>query len=236
MSTIERLHQFLLPSECVLCGAPGASIPNLCRGCQQDLPANHPSCPRCAVPTPTVAVCANCLTHAPAFDKVLCGFRYEGPIRHLVSEAKFRRDLAVTATLGHLLAVAVQGSGSDRPQGVVPVPLHRRQLRRRGFNQALEVARPVASLLDLRLLPNACHRTRETESQSGLGSTTARKRNVNGAFAVRALPSGIRHIALVDDVVTTGATVGELARILKRQGVERVDVWAVARTPREDKK
>ena len=125
-----------------------------------------------------------------------------------------------------VLAAALAPRVEPLPARLVPVPLHRNRLRRRGYNQAVELARPLGRALGLPVAPRLCRRQRPTPAQAELTGSD-RRRNVRGAFAVAApVP---RHVAIVDDVVTTGSTVGELARVLRRAGAERVEVWAVAR-------
>jgi ComF family protein len=131
--------------------------------------------------------------------------------------------------LGQLLARSVQAAGQPLPEVLVPVPLHRRRLAERGYNQALEIARVVARQLELPLEPGCCDRGVATLSQAGLDEGS-RRRNIRGAFRARS-PLGLRDLAIIDDVVTTGSTVEELARVLKRAGALHVQVWALARTP-----
>ncbi|HEY5791083.1 MAG TPA: ComF family protein, partial [Gammaproteobacteria bacterium] len=145
----------------------------------------------------------------------------------LVTGLKFHGQLAGARLLGGLLAEQLAGDPGPWPQALLPVPLHPRRLRQRGFNQALELARPLARELGLALLPDACVRRRDTAAQSGL-ERAARRRNVRGAFALPR-PLGLHHVALVDDVMTTGQTLEALARVLREDGVEQVEVWCVAR-------
>jgi ComF family protein len=133
--------------------------------------------------------------------------------------------------LGELLAGHLATLVGPRPELLLPVPLHPRRQRGRGFNQALELARPIARRLGVRLVADGCRRLRDTAAQSGLDAA-ARRRNVRGAFAVNT-PVGGRRVALIDDVVTTGHTVTEMARVVAAAGAERVEVWCVARAPRD---
>lgn len=131
--------------------------------------------------------------------------------------------------LGDCLARALVEQGAARPELILPVPLHVSRLRERGYNQALEIARPLAQALNRPIAMRTCERVRATSPQAGLHAN-ARRRNVRGAFQVKR-PLRVRHVAIVDDVVTTGQTATELARALRRAGAVRVDLWAVARTP-----
>lgn len=221
----------LFPPVCLLCGADAPAGRDLCTGCAQDLPRLGVSCPRCALPLALEedAVCGRCRRSPPAYDRILAPFHYERPLNWLIPRLKFDARLAHARLLGGLMADFLQQRLKDEelPELIIPVPLHRARLRRRGFNQALEIARPVARRLDLRLEPHALRRVRSTSAQMDL---PARKRraNIRGAFALRE-GWGAAHVALVDDVATTGATVNELAKVLKRAGVERVQVWVCAR-------
>jgi ComF family protein len=175
-------------------------------------------------------ICGECQNHPPPFDELIAPFRYEFPFDVLIQALKFHGRLPAARLLGDLLGDSLEGRGDALPERIVPVPLHPARLRERGFNQSLEIARPLAKRLGIPIaIPNV-HRTRPTPPQSGLDQK-ARRINVRGVFAVKR-PLGFNHVAVLDDVVTTGSTVAELARVLRDSGVERVDVWACARTGR----
>lgn len=218
----------LLPPRCLLCGEPGSGGRDLCAACLRSLPRNHCACPRCAIPLAVPGTCGRCLRREPLVHASRAAFVYAPPVDQLLTRYKFHNDLAA----GRLLASLMLDSLADapRPQALVPVPLHRSRLRRRGYDQALELARPLARALGVPLAPGLLERRRRTGAQSELGAM-ARRRNLRGAFHVppgRDLPL---HVALVDDVMTTGATVQAAALALRRAGVERVDAWVCARTP-----
>ncbi|HEX5353742.1 MAG TPA: ComF family protein [Rhodanobacteraceae bacterium] len=219
----------LLPSHCLLCGAPGQGNPGLCRACAADMPRNEVRCARCALPLQTPAtLCGRCIKRAPPWEAAWAPFRYEFPLAQLEARFKFGGDLAAGRALSSLwLASRLP---VELPQAIVPVPLHRSRLRRRGYNQALELAKPLASHFDLPLLRNALRRTRATGAQTEL-TAVQRRRNVRGAFAAGFGGPVPEHVAVLDDVFTTGATLAECVRVLKRAGVARVDVWALARAP-----
>jgi ComF family protein len=229
---VERLYRwqrFLLPLRCLLCGAAGAKGIDLCADCAADLPRNHSCCARCALPLAIpAALCGECQRYAPPWDGAWAPFRYGWPLDRLESRYKFGADLAA----GRVLSTLWQRESCPvaLAQCLLTVPLHRRRLRQRGYNQALELARPLARALGLPLRHDVLQRTRSTEAQTELDAIS-RRRNVRGAFALRhgiELPA---HVAILDDVMTTGATLAECARVLKRGGVQRVDVWALARAP-----
>ena len=217
----------VFPPSCALCGEHSATGRDLCAACAVELPFNRSCCARCALPLATPALaCGECLRKPPPFDAAIAPLRYEWPLDRLVTRLKFSVDLAVGRVLAELLQDAVR-SAADRIDLVVPVPLHLQRLRERGFNQALELARPIARRLGLPLDHAVLARTRATPPQTGLAAAE-RRRNLRDAFAVRGTLAG-RSIALVDDVVTTTATVRACARALKQAGAGRVEVWAVAR-------
>lgn len=219
----------LLPSHCLLCGARGQGALSLCPACAAEMPRNDCCCARCALPLAAPAsLCGRCVQHAPPWDAAWAPFRYEWPLAPLEARFKFGADLAAGRTLALLWTSAPPPV--ELPQAIVPVPLHRSRLRGRGYNQALELARPVARHLGVPLLPTALRRTRATGAQTELDAVQ-RRRNVRGAFAARFEGDPPAHVAVLDDVFTTGATLGECVRVLKRAGVARVDAWALARAP-----
>lgn len=208
---------------CVLCGAPGTP---LCAGCEADLPRLGNACERCGEPLPVAGICGECLREPPPFDRTRAAFRYASPLSELVLRLKFQGALHLAKLLGELLAGHLSVTG-PRPDLIIPVPLHPARLASRGYNQALELGRPLARALGASLAPNLCRRVRDTATQSRL-DLEERRRNVRGAFAVTgAVPP---HVAILDDVITTGATLGELARVLRRAGARYVEAWALART------
>ncbi len=226
---LERTLDALLPSHCLACGARGQGALSLCAACAAELPRNTVCCAHCALPLDSAApLCGRCLRHAPPWDAAWAPFRYEWPLAPLEARFKFGGDLAA----GHTLALAWLATPppAARPDAIIPVPLHPARLRRRGYNQALELARPLSRQLGLPLLRDALQRTRATARQTELDAVH-RRRNVRGAFAARLGDPPPAHVAVLDDVCTTGATLGECARVLKRAGVARVDVWALARAP-----
>jgi ComF family protein len=222
-----RLRRFVLPLRCLLCGAAGADGIDLCASCAAELPRNRSCCARCALPLATpAAFCGECQRRPPPWDAAWAPFRYGWPLDRLESRYKFNADLAA----GHVLSLLWQREPCPirLPQLLLAVPLHHARLRRRGYNQALELARSLARASGVPLRHDALLRRRSTAAQTELDAI-ARRRNVHGAFAVRegvALPA---HVAILDDVMTTGATLAECARVLRRAGVQRVDVWALAR-------
>jgi ComF family protein len=221
-----RLFDGLWPRHCLVCGE-ACPVEGLCSTCRLALPWNRSACQRCALPLPApVAACGHCLRRPPPLTVAHAAFHYETPLDRLLPRLKFHDDLAAGRLLGGLMAEAL--THAERPDALIPLPLHRKRLRSRGFNQTLELATPLARALHLPLMDDILIRMRETAPQSRLDAP-ARRRNLRRAFAVRegvALPT---HVALVDDVMTTGATLHAATDALLRAGVTRVDAWVCAR-------
>ena len=220
-----------IPSDiciCLLCDEPGGAIANLCDTCARELPTLPEPCVTCgASAIPHTMLCRTCAIRRPPVDRTVCALAYAPPVDYLVGRLKFHRDLRVVPTLAGLLLRAVAGEATA--DWLAPVPITTARLRKRGFNQALEIARVLGKSKGVRLT-RAVHRRRGAEiPQSSLPDTIARRANVADAFKTRTAIGG--HVVIVDDVVTTGSTVNALARCLKRAGAHRVDVWAIARTP-----
>lgn len=221
-----------LPGNCLLCGArcPPEAALDLCPGCLADLPRNVQACPRCAEPaTTTGQLCGHCQDKPSPCDQVVAPWRYEAPLDGLILRLKSAHGIATANTLGRLLADHLDQRRDGRPDLILPIPLHPARLRERGFNQAGLLARQISGQLGIPWQAGLLEKVRQTEDQRGL-DRKARRKNLRGSFDCKELPSGC-HVALVDDVVTTGATSQEAARTLKRAGAGRVEVWALARTP-----
>ncbi|MCW5592955.1 MAG: ComF family protein [Burkholderiales bacterium] len=186
-----------------------------------------PRCSRCDLPLAVEGWCGECLANPPAYDDVLSAFDYRFPIDRLVRRFKFSADLAAGAYLGH--ALASRAMRAPRPDLLVASPSSALRLRERGFNPALVLARAVGRELGIPVRGRALAKIRHTPPQTGL-DRAARRRNLRGAFAVRADVDGL-HVAVVDDVMTTGSTLFALARSLREAGASRVSGWVAARTP-----
>lgn len=231
-----RLLAWAWPPQCVLCGrlGQGSSI-DLCAGCEADLPANRDCCELCALPFPGAPgasrLCGGCLHRWPRFDASFIPFRYAYPLDHLIRRLKYANAIAVGRVLGELFQRRLVAQRSAKSsQLIIPVPLGRRRFRERGYNQAIVLAEHIQRGLALPMRTDLLVRARETAEQAGLDQR-ARRKNIRGAFElVDSLPA--TDIAVVDDVVTTGSTVNEIARVLKHAGARRVEVWAIARAGR----
>lgn len=225
------LAQTLWPPSCLLCGGGGDVGIDLCRDCAADLTRNETPCVVCAEPLPAASaprVCGACLSDPPPFCSSFVPFRYAYPLDHLVHGLKFRNELACGSVLGQLFAHCLLARGEPLPDAIVPVPLAPRRYRQRGYNQASELALAIRRVTGVAVMSDVAIRQRETVEQAGL-DRKARRRNVSGAFAAVA-PLRARHVAILDDVVTTGSTVRELAEVLRQAGAAQVAVWAIART------
>ncbi len=222
-----QLLDLLLPRHCVLCGL-FSGIENICPPCSAELPHNPPACNLCSLPLPGQAekVCGRCLKKPPPWDGAVAGLRYEFPVDQLVCRFKYRRNLACGQALGKVLLDSIRNSSGPLPQAIVPVPLHRSRLFARSFNQAYVLAHQLSRALEIPVQYALLRRTRRTRAQSGLDSSQRRK-NVKGAFSCRR--HSVKHVAIVDDVMTTGRTLEECTRSLKRAGAESVTAWVAAR-------
>ena len=229
-----RLLDALWPGLCLACGEAGRPGRDLCGACAVRLPWHRHACTRCAIPLPAAngiappRVCGACLRKPPPVQATRAAFVYAAPLDRLLPRFKFHRDLAAGRLLSQLMAQAL--ADVERPQALLAIPLHRARLRARGYDQELELSRPLAHALQLPLLPDALQRVRATAPQSELDAAR-RKRNLRGAFSVAPDARLPAHVALVDDVMTTGATLHAAAIALRRAGVVRVDAWVCARVP-----
>lgn len=220
--------RFLLAPRCLVCEAPSETDRALCRACAAGLARNDSCCGRCAQPLATpLPACTTCLQADRPWADLWVPFVYTWPLDDLERRFKFAGSLVA----GRLLSQCWLDTGCPptMPELLLPMPLHRSRLRSRGYNQAMELARHLGRRLSIPVRHDVLQRVKKTRPQTDLDAA-ARAANIRGAFHVRRVPSQ-RHVAVVDDVMTTGATLGECVRTLTDAGVARVDVWALARTP-----
>jgi ComF family protein len=226
MQAAQLLDQ-LLPRHCVLCGL-FSGFENICPPCSAELPHNPSACALCSLPLPGQPgkVCGSCLKKPPVWDRAIAGLKYEFPVDQLVCRFKYKRNLACGQALGRILLESIRNRCGPQPQAIVPVPLHRSRLFSRTFNQAYVLARQLSKPLEIPVQHALLTRTRRTRAQSGL-DFSQRGKNVRGAFSCHR--HGLKHVAIVDDVMTTGRTLEECTRSLKRAGAETVTAWVAAR-------
>jgi ComF family protein len=219
--------QSRLPQACFLCGTRVIGQ-LLCAGCAADLPAlTGGACPQCALPTSNGEICGACLKHPPAFDHALAVYAYDFPLDVLVQQCKYAHVTPLTGVFAEQMARRI-GQPESRIDYLLPMPLHPERLAQRGFNQAAEIARRLSPRLGIPWLPDACRRLRNTPSQAGLDLQT-RQRNLRGAFSCGIDLSGKR-VALIDDVMTSGSSLDELARAARKAGAAEIHAWVLART------
>ncbi len=219
-----------IPPRCVLCGGAGEPALDLCNGCRGDLICIANPCVQCGLPLQGEEPmrCGKCLKYPPYFDRVISSYLYQEPFSTLIQALKFNARLQCSRVISQLMVDQIAHAVEPLPELLIPVPLHVARTRERGFNQALELARDLSRQLKINLDFKSCQRLQQTKAQSGLDAAQ-RIANLRNAFSLKN-PLTARHVAIVDDVMTTGSTVNALARVLKASGVECVEVWAAART------
>jgi ComF family protein len=197
--------------------------------------AARSACPQCAAPTPTAATCGECLAEAPNFDATIVAFQYRFPLDRLVQAFKFNENLALAQLFADAMIAVVQRDIDDdidaRPDQIIALPLAAKRLATRGFNQSAVLAERVAQNLGIAYAPHGMLKIRDTLPQTGL-DREARNKNVRGAFVCETGTVTGQHVALLDDVMTTGATMSEAASALKKAGARRVTAWVLARADR----
>lgn len=226
MNICAKIKQFLPAQPCALCG--GMSHDGLwCAACDSALPyLAEKHCPICALPVSGGEICGQCLKHKPLFTSTTAVFGYSFPLDKLIQSMKYGGQLALANAFAEKLAQRIDRN--KLPDCIIPMPLHPARLRERGFNQSQLLAAGIARELDVDLLPEACRRVRDTPPQTAL-PWKERKKNVRDAFCCDADLTGKR-VALVDDVMTTGASLNALAKNVKKCGAAEINVWVVART------
>jgi len=215
-----------IATPCTLCQTLTDHPLGLCDHCRQELPVLLHACEKCALPlSEDQLICGECQKHPPLFDRATALFIYAQPLSHLVKGLKFGEQLHLAPQFAEMLAAKVVQH--PLPELVLPVPLHPTRLRQRGFNQALAIAQPLAKQLHIPLDFHSLLRKRDTPQQTRLDAVE-RRNNLRGAFELRQ-PFSAKHVALVDDIMTTGNTVHEISKLLRKNGVEHIDVWLIAR-------
>lgn len=225
---IARLCRGLFPKQCVLCNKEGSEKLCLCVACIASLPRIGSACQYCGVPLHNCSLlCGRCALQKPDFKTLFSPFRYEEPFDKLIKQLKYSQRLDYIAVLGELFLCHLPKE--NRPDFIIPIPMHVSSLRKRGYNQSWELAKWVGKKLDIPVM-HALEKVRPTERQSML-AYKKRRTNLKGAFKLVKPIAVQARIVLFDDVVTTGATVDEASKVLRANGVEHIDVWCLARTP-----
>jgi ComF family protein len=230
LSEIQAIDDLIMPRRCVFCGVRSyAEEKSVCWSCRTDLPWIEFSCNRCAEPlsveTPAAVNCAACQRRPPPLIRSVAPLEYSFPIDAAIKALKFNRKLFYAPALSEILCASSSSLPADIDV-ILPVPLHWRRKAMRGFNQATELGKPLARHLGLPLLKGVC-RQQATPFQSGLAASE-RLRNLRQAFAC-SKPIAHKHVLIVDDVITTGATTRQLAIVLLASGAKKVSALAVAR-------
>ena len=230
----KKLYHWLLPPTCILCHAASKQTLDLCHACTDDLPILLQSCPRCAaILTTDGLLCGECLKKPPAFDATYALFSYQTPITKLIMELKFHQKLVHAQLFGKLMTAAIEKRwyyNKTLPDVIIPIPLHPKRLQERGFNQALEIGRPISKALQIPIDILSCQRIKYTQAQAQLVAEK-RDQNMKKAFIINRDFTGLS-VAVLDDVITTGRTLDEFSKALKAAGACRIDAWTVARAIR----
>lgn len=216
----------LLPERCALCMTPDQC--GFCANCQQLLPAIQVACQHCATPIAMPGVCGQCQNKASSFEHAIAPFAYQPPISMHIQQLKYHSRLDLAPALAKMLITRVLKCSDVMPELLVPVPLHERRLFQRGFNQAALIASVVGNLLDIPVQQKLVRRVRDTISQTSL-DRASRIKNVRDAFAVIG-QQRYDSVAIIDDVMTSGATVEALAKSLRASGYAKISVWSIAKT------
>lgn len=225
---IASIAQMLrLPAICGLCNQYHTGKLAICNECTALLTPLGPACCYCAhpLPDPTFLVCGHCCRKKPDLDTVITAYRFEEPLRTLLHEFKYHKGLYLSTCLTTLMLDALPNEHYDT-ECLIPVPMHPKRLANRGFNQAAVLAKQLSRRLNVPYDPSCCQKILNTAPQAGLNAQE-RKKNLRHAFLAKC--RAYQHVTLIDDLLTTGSTANELARVLKRQGVRRVDLWCCAR-------
>ncbi len=224
---LNNVHLFFYPYTCVICEQAAHPPLDLCTACQQELPLKQTYCTICDIElTTSNTICGRCLKDPPYYDKIFTLYRYQQSARYLIHALKFQSKHQCARIMGSLMAKKFK-QHPIKPDAIIAVPLHPKRLRQRGFNQAEEIARYIHQATNIPILNRQLKRTINTANQSSL-TAVERQKNIRGAFVFKP-KNKADFIAIIDDVVTTGSTANEIAKVLKKAGVKRVEIWAFAR-------
>lgn len=223
--------EILCRHTCIFCDESTYRKLDLCVACEQKLPFLKHYCRKCAHPLiPGQIYCGNCLEDLPGAIFTTALFYYDMPIDKMIMKIKFGNNLVGAKILGEIFSdhLEIQYKNQDKPEIIIPVPLHPRRLYERGYNQALELARPLSKKLQMPIKTSLIKRIKFTSPQAQLNAKE-RIKNVKNSFWVEK-DCNFHHVAIVEDVITTGNTVFELCRVLFAAGVKKIDIWCVAKS------
>lgn len=224
---------FFYPNYCVVCRDLTQRNSAICQACEQDLPWNHQACFRCGNTLDplenNLSLCGECLIQPPKFYRTIAPLLYEQPIVKFITQLKFHHQLLYAKLLGQLLAERIKRvyTNTELPECIVPMPLHKKRIKQRGFNQAIEIAKPIAKALHLTINHQLCRRKKNTQAQSSL-TGESRKLNIHNAFEITN-NLNVKHIAVLDDVITTGNTIRALSETINTDNKIKIDIWCCAR-------
>ncbi|VAW60406.1 Competence protein F homolog, phosphoribosyltransferase domain; protein YhgH required for utilization of DNA as sole source of carbon and energy [hydrothermal vent metagenome] len=235
---MNKLLDFIYPPRCQLCGSSQnlADSGQICTHCAADFPINNNACQRCAEPLGVFVevqtaprICGSCCKNPPIYDFCYSPFIYAQPLEWVIQQLKFSAKINFAPLLSQLMAARLTRdlTAENTPDVIIPMPLHKRRIKQRGFNQSHLLIKPVAKKLNLSIDLNAGERVRDTQHQTGKNARQ-RRDNIKNAFRFNN-KKNYQHVVIFDDVVTTGSSVSELSKTLKKTGVKRVDVWCLAR-------
>ena len=227
LAWLTTFRDYFFPACCLQCRQLCHNQIDLCTSCENALPRILLACPICRIPNDDGLLCPNCYYHPPTYSKMICPYLYRDPLPHFIHSLKFSSKLIYAKLLGELLLRAVESESEGYPECLLPMPLHVKRTRFRGFNQSLEMSKIISRRLNIPIELHKVIRCKNTQAQSKM-TKNDRRNNMIDAFQVTGvLP---KHVAIIDDVVTTGTTIESLARCLKKNGVSKIEVWCAART------
>lgn len=217
-----------IKQSCILCGDTGYQDLCLCQSCLEELPFIEESCTGCGIPLDSNAkTCGACIKTPPPNTTCISLLHYQAPVDYLIKHMKYHNQLSIAELMGKLLVEKIKQSSQPIPEQIIPVPLHFSRLQQRGYNQAIEIARSISRAFNIPINLTDCSRKRNTTPQYDLPSNL-RADNMREAFEIiNEIPA--KHIAIVDDIMTTGSTVWEFSQAIIDSGVERVDIWTCSR-------
>jgi ComF family protein len=226
------LEKWLFPYVCIICNLRSDTNRDLCSFCKNELPWILNPCEQCGTQLTGVSLqkCGSCLKSPLPFDQTIALFHYENPIVSLITKLKFHNNLVYARVLGQLLLERIIKHYLEQrlPDCIIPIPLHSHRLKERGYNQSLELARPISKKLGVSIEYKSCQRVIATQPQTSL-TAEQRKKNIHNAFQI-ATEFNTNHVAVIDDVITTSSTMTEFCNTLKKHNIAKIDVWCIAKT------